>query len=202
MTRIVDEIVSIEWTMFDKVQNRGGRAACRDDRATFFLMRSSQLMAWDDAIRESYLSDLRAAQQQGRNLLSEKYGYMMARTAPEEFAQIRDCLPAREPEKDAYIAEICAAHVAWMEKAAERYPHLTGRGRAIRSSADSAAATSFETYLWGELSTYSMETIRRYAAYVAVLKKEGKNMNEMVLQNTVTQYGYASLKAAEEYLSG
>lgn len=187
--------------MFDKVQNRGGRSACQDDRMTFALMRASQLMAWNDVMRESYLSDLRAAQRQGRNLLSEKYGYMMARTAPEEFSQIRDRLPDRDPEKDAYIEEICAMHIAWLEDVAERYPHLAGCGRAIRKSEDSAVATSFETYLWGELSTYSLETLRRYAAYVAKLRREGENMNEMVLQNTVMQYGYVSLKAAEERIS-
>lgn len=202
MNPIIQQIIETEWAMFDKVHNRGGRAACQDDRETFFLMRASQLMAWSADMQESYLADLRDAAHAGRNPLSEKYGYMMERTSPAEFAQIKAYLPPRDPEKDRLIDDICAAHVAWLEALAARYPHLTGRGRPIRREADSIASTSFETYLWGELATYSLETIRRYADYVARLQNEGKNLNEMVLQNTAAQYGYASLDEAEAHLSG
>lgn len=95
---------------FDKVQNIGGRASCRMTKPTFFLMRSSQLMAWTPAMQQSYLRDLREAQAQGRNPLSEKYGYMMERTSPAEFARIRHQLPARDPEKDRKIDRIlCGA---------------------------------------------------------------------------------------------
>lgn len=202
MNQTVEQIVETEWAMFDKVHNRGGRAACQDDRETFFLMRTSQLMAWSADMQESYLADLREAARAGRNPLSEKYGYMMARTSPAEFAQIQDRLPPRDPEKDRLIDGICAAHVAWLETLSARYPHLTGRGRPIRRQADSLAATSFETYLWGELATYSMETIRRYAAYVAHLQAEGENLNEMVLRNTAAQYGYGSLEEVEAHFAG
>lgn len=202
MNSLVKQIVETEWALFDRVPNRGGRAACQGDRETFFLMRSSQLAAWSADVQESYLADLRAACRAERNLLTEKYGYMMERTCPGEFAQIRDRLPPRDPEKDRLIDGVCAVHVAWLEALAARYPHLAGRGRAIRREEDSPADTSFETYLWGELATYSMETLRRYAAYVVRLQKEGKNLNEMVLQNTAAQYGYGSLEEAEARLAG
>ena len=201
MNTTVEEIINIEWAMFDKVQNRGGRASCQDDKATFFLMRSSQLTAWSEALCASYLHDLRDAQKSGRNPLTEKYAYMMARTNPLEFAQIKDRIPPRDPEKDALIDRICAVHVAWLEEQAAKYPGLTGRGRVIRRSGDAPTVTSFETYLWGELATYSMETIRLYAGYVAQLQQEGKNLNLMVLQNTVRQYGYSSLEEAEARVS-
>ena len=54
MEPLVREIVETEWDLFDKVRNRGGRAACQDDANTFFIMRSSQLAAWTTAMRESY----------------------------------------------------------------------------------------------------------------------------------------------------
>lgn len=202
MNQTIQQIIETEWAMFDKVHNRGGRAACQDDRETFFLMRASQLMAWSADMQESYLSDLRDAARVGRNPLSEKYGYTMERTSPAEFAQIKTYLPPRDPEKDRLIDGICAAHVAWLEALAVRYPYLTGRGRPIRREADSIAATSFETYLWGELATYSLETIRRYAEYVVCLQSEGGNLNEMVLQNTAAQYGDTSLDEAEAHFSG
>lgn len=202
MEQTVEQIVALEWQMFDKVHNRGGRAACQDDARTFSIMRSSQLEAWTEEMRQSYWRDLQDAQAVGRNPLAEKYGYMMERTNPQEYAQIRDQLPARTPEKEALIAPICAAHVAWLEQMAERYPTLAGRGRAIRREQDSPVSTSFETYLWGELATYSLQTLRLYAAYVAQLREQGRNLNGEILLNTVRQYGYASLDEAEARLSG
>lgn len=196
------KIVELEWAMFDKVQNRGGRAACQDDARTFSIMRTSQLAAWTEEMRQSYLNDLRAAQTAGRNPLAEKYGYMMARTCPAEYEQIKDQLPPRTAEKDASIEQICAAHVGWLEQLAERYPGLTGQGRAIRKEEDSPVSTSFETYLWGELATYSLRTLRLYADHVGRLLAEGRSMNEEILRNTVRQYGYASLDAAEAQFAG
>ena len=40
--RMIDDIIDIEWNMFDKVNNAGGRAACQDDWWTFYAMRFSQ----------------------------------------------------------------------------------------------------------------------------------------------------------------
>ena len=70
MNSLVKQIVETEWALFDRVPNRGGRAACQDDRETFFLMRSSQLAAWSADVQESYLADLRAACRAERNLLT------------------------------------------------------------------------------------------------------------------------------------
>ncbi|MBR2189150.1 MAG: DUF4125 family protein [Eubacterium sp.] len=200
MNDIINEILQIEWSMFDKVQNIGGRASCQDERQTFYIMRSSQLIAWPERMQESYLEDLKQAEREGRNPLSEKYGYMMERTSPAEYAGIRDQLPPRTPAKDAMIDRICEIQVAWQEDLAARFPGLTGRGRSIRRSEDSPFNTSFETYLWGELATYSEKTVRLYMEFVGQLQREGRNLPEMVLQNTTAQYGYRSLEEAEESL--
>lgn len=197
MKTTTEQIAETEWALFDKVQNRGGRASCQDDSRTFFIMRGSQLAAWNEKMRQSYLNDLLHAQAAGRNPLAEKYGYMMERTSPIEYEQIKEQLPPRTVEKNALIGKICAAQVRWLEDLALRYPGLTSRGRGIRKETDSLVSTSFETYLWGELATYSMRTLRLYAAYVDQLLGEGRNMNEEILRNTVLQYGYASLDEAE-----
>ncbi len=86
----------------------------------------------------------------------------------------------------------------WLEDLNSRYPKLTGRGRPIRSSQDGPGVTSFETYLWGELAAYSVETLRLYRAYVEQLRQTGYNLNEMILKNTVQQYGWSSLEDAEK----
>lgn len=197
MEDIINSAVAMEWEMFDKVQNCGGRAACQDDAETFSIMRSSQFQAWDRELLESYREDLLYAQAQGRNLLCEKYAYMMERTAPAEYQRIKAALPV--PSLEAlYLADmICAAHVVWQEELAKRYPLLTGRGRPIRREADGPGVTSFETYLRGELLTYSVETLRLYAALVERNQKERINLCEQVLRNTVLQYGFSSLEEAE-----
>ncbi len=198
----IEEIVELEWEMFDQVHNRGGRAACQDDWDTFFLMRASQLEAWDGAMRQSYLHDLQDAKAVGRNPLQDKYAYMMARTNPTEYAEICRFIPPRDPAKQPLIDEICQAHVDWLTQLHAQYPNLTGRGRPIRRSEDAPGVTSMETYLWGELETYSLHTLQLYAAYVRALQAQGQSMNRMVLENMAGRYGYASLEQAEASLSG
>lgn len=202
MEAIIREIISVEWELFDKVQNCGGRAACQDDSKTFAIMRSSQFRAWTPELLESYRDDLLSARTEGRNPLCEKYAYMMERTAPEEYAGIRNALPVPSPEKLWLTDLICAAHVEWQEELAKRYPCLSGQGRPIRKEADGPGITSFETYLRGELLTYSVETLRLYAALVEHSQKERVNLCEQILRNTVLQYGYPSLEAAEARQAG
>ena len=197
ITETVKAIVEIEWNLFDQVNNIGGRASCQDDKTTFFIMRSSQLMAWSAEMQESYHNDLKQALRDRRNPLTEKYAYMMECTSPKEFEQIRAQLPPRTAEKDAMIDRICTLHVKWQEELSAQYPKLCGRGRSIRKEEDTIYNTSFETYLWGELATYSEHTIRLYADYAERLQKEGKSLGKMILENTITQYGFSSLEAAE-----
>lgn len=197
MKQVSAYIVDMEWTLFDAVQNKGGRASCQDDKSTFFIMRGSQIDAWNDEMRTSYGLDLQRAGKENRNLLSEKYGYMMARTNPDEFAELAHQLPPRSDRKERYIDQICQAHVRWLQELAVHYPALTGQGRGITKESDSPYATSFETYLWGELATYSMETVELYWQYVLELQRMGKNLNRMILEGTVKCYGYGSLEEAE-----
>jgi len=192
----IDEIIRLEWEMFQQAQNVGGRADCQENPEMFRLMRESQFAAWTEPLLTSYLHDLQAARREKRNLLAEKYAWMMEHTFPEEFTQLRDRLPALDPEKERLIGIICSLHVAWFAKLAARYPKLTGRGRPIHSSEDSPAATSFETYLRGELRTYSSRTVRLYAAYVQQLRRERWNLNEEILRNMVERSGFSSLAAA------
>lgn len=192
------EIIDLEWIMFDRVQNIGGRADCQDNRPAFYIMRGSQLSAWSREMRKSYLQDLRQAQAQDRNLLAEKYGYMMEQTNPVEYAQIKDRLPARSGEKLALIKTICCQQVKWQEELSEEFPALTGRGRATHSEDDKAWATSFETYLSRELSTYSMRTLHLYEEHLQKQREAGVNMNRRILEKEAELYGYPSLEAAEK----
>lgn len=81
---LINAVIEMEWQMFDRVNNQGGRADCQDDAWTFYVMRYSQFSAWPLQLISSYRQDVEDAAKQGRNLLTEKYAYMMGlyRTGP------------------------------------------------------------------------------------------------------------------------
>lgn len=193
----IKNIVAAEWNMFDKVQNIGGRASCQDDFETFDIMRKSQYMTWNDTMLESYLADLNNAQQTGRNLISEKYARMMEYTSPEEYKKISAELPEMTSQQRDIINQIAGIQAGMMDDFAEKYPKLANNARNIHSSDDNQYDTSYETYLKGELSTYSPDTLTLYGRFIVDLYRSGKNLAEITMLNTVKLYGYKNLDDAE-----
>ena len=96
---LVEKIVKAEWEAFDKVQNEGGRASCQNDWNTFSIMRKSQYMTWPEELLAMFLEYFTACYEQGRNLITEKYGRMEESTAPEAYAKIKDAFPALSEER-------------------------------------------------------------------------------------------------------
>lgn len=196
----VDMIVELEWKEFDKVQNEGGRADCQDDWDTFMVMRKSQYLTWTEKMLDEYLWYFNECMKEGRNLITEKYGRMMESTVPWEYENIKDKLPALSKERKAVMEAVIRIQVGWMEEFAEEFPRMAGNARSIHTSEDRVFNTSYETYLRGELGTYSEELMGMYGRFVADLAKEGKNLARMTMENTAKLYGYASLEAAEKSL--
>jgi hypothetical protein len=197
---LIARIVEIEWKMLQNVPNIGGTAACQEDPKTFEIMRSSQAMSWSEAALDSYLDDLTEAEKKGRNLLTEKYARMMKSTSPPEYAQIEHLLPPLNPEVPPLIDKIAEIVLAWEEELWQKYPHLLARGRPIRNSDDTPYVTSLETYLRGELATYSSRTLELYYENVLKQKSENINASELTLAHTIKRYGFNSLKEANEKL--
>jgi len=198
---IIDDIISLEWRAFDKVHNEGGRANCQDDFGTFEIMRKSQFLCWDDATLNGYLADLHAAQQVGRNLIQEKYARMMASTAPAQYASFAHTLPALTPWQLATIETIIAQQVAWRVEFAASYPLMSSQARLIRTAEDTPYETSFETYLRGELGTYSAATLQAYQNMIEAYASKGENITAATMNHTAMLYGYASLAEAESKLA-
>lgn len=196
----VMEIVKLEWQQFDQVKNEGGRADCQDDWNTFSIMRKSQYLAWPKELQESFLRDLQAAQQKGWNLITEKYARMMESTAPHKYQELESSLPKLSEERIAIQEEIIKVQVAWMESFAEKYPHMAGNARSIHTSEDNPYNTSYETYLRGELGTYSEQTFILYGRFITELYKQEKNLAYEIMENTAKLYGYQSLEDAERKL--
>ena len=195
---LIKEIVALEWEAFDKVRNEGGRASCQNDHRTFEIMRKSQYMTWPRELLVSYIEDFKAANEVGWNMITEKYGRMMESTAPDKWNKIKGDFQAISPEKKQIIEAIVAIQVGWMEDFADKYPKAAGNARSIHTSTDMEYNTSYETYLRGEISTYSDETLKLYGAFIAGLAREEKNLAYMTMLNTVKLYGYKSLEELEE----
>ncbi|MDR2480532.1 MAG: DUF4125 family protein [Treponema sp.] len=202
LRELLDRIISVEWDMFDRVQNRGGRASCQDNYPSFDRMRRSQFEAWDRTVLESYLSDLEEAQKEGRNPLAEKYGYMMEYTSPGEYQHIRDILPPLPEEKKKLVRRITDKQLAAYDEAVKQYPLMASRGRKKHTGEETGFFASIETYLLGELSAYSTKTLLLYERYMDELQKRGENLPLMILENTAKQYGFASLEEAELQAGG
>ena len=200
-SELVDYMVSMEWKAFDKVQNLDGRAECQDDWNTFSIMRKSQYLTWPRTLLESFIRDFHSANQQGQNLITFKYARMMESTDPIRYAQIQDKLPMLDPQQKKIIEQIVMIQVSWMEEFAVEYPHMAENARSIHTSEDTLYNTSYETYLRGELSTYSTQTLKLYGDFVVDLAKNGQNLAKMTMENTARLYGYESLETAERMLS-
>ncbi len=198
---LIAQIVAQEWAQFNEVQNNGGRADCQNNPKEFEIMRSSQLKTWSEYVLESYLNDLVTAGYMGRNLLTEKYAYMMESTHPEEFKEIEQFLPVIEPQVRAKIDEIVEINIDWQLEADEKYPNLRAKGRPVYSKDDTPYVTSFETYLRCELKTYSTDTIMKLHAYTLTCLEKHYNMAIANLQNMVTQMGYSSAEEANEKMT-
>ncbi|MDR2771082.1 MAG: DUF4125 family protein [Clostridiales Family XIII bacterium] len=200
MNELIDRIVAIEWKMFDKAENASGRAACQDDRDTFDIMRRSQFEAWNEALLRSYLADLNEALTQGRNLLTEKYAYIMEYTVPLEFQEIKDALPPVSYEKKIFINKITELCMMGYDEIADAYPRLAAQGRPQYRAQQTDDYPSAEAYMLGELSTLSLRTLRLYLDRLLRLSTARRNFSRMILENTMRKYGFASLAAAEARL--
>lgn len=197
---LVNELVSLEWEAFDKVENLGGRANCQDDWNTFSIMRKSQYYTWTEPMLKSYIHDFHAANDRGWNLITEKYGRMMKSTDPVRYQELEKEFPAISEQKQEIIEAIVSIQVGWMEDFARRFPKAAGNARSIHTAEDTPFNTSYETYLRGELGTYSDETLDLYGRFIAGLCQKEENLAEMTMRNTAFLYGYASLEDLEEKL--
>jgi len=197
ITALSLSIAKAEFEAFDKVHNEGGRASCQNNWPTFKVMRMSQYMTWNEDMLLQYLYDFKTNYANGRNMIEEKYARMMASTAPEEYEQFADRLPKIAAEKRQIMEQIIELQVKWMEEFAAEYPKLAGNARTIHTAEDLPYDTSYETYLRGELGTYSDKMLEMYGRYIVEYAKSGKNVAREIMANTITFYGYNSFEEAE-----
>ena len=177
---LINRIIELEWDMFDKVTNTGGRAACQDDEWTFYVMRFSQFSALNEAMLQSYEQDLLQAQREGRNMVTEKYGYMMEYTDPAYFdKQLKPALPQVSPAKEELVDRIANLLLGFEKAFDARYPALYSEKPAFAGSRGGKCIVSSLRYRrtenlfprehWNCITGRSPESIRRTKSIIRLL---------------------------------
>ena len=195
---LINQIIAEEWDMFQKTQNVGGRAWCQDDQIQFDANRRAQFDTWDEKTLQLYQKDLLEAKEEGQNPVTLKYAYMMETTSPAEYLLLKDRLPVVDEEKRGYIDRMAEMTAIWCEEFALRYPKLARHGRPARSEMDAPGITSAQTYCRGELSTYSLETLKSLAAIYEDYAAKQENLFEKSVENEMQFLLHKSLQEMEE----
>ncbi|MCI8645901.1 MAG: DUF4125 family protein [Firmicutes bacterium] len=196
---LINDIIEREWAMFDQVENQGGRAGCQDDEWTFYAMRYSQHQAFSERTLESYRRDLQQAREEGRNLLTEKYAYMMEFTQPDYFDKnLRPHLPSVSPEKGELVDRIANLSIRFQQDFEKVYPAFARAGRPVTGT--DGPDVSLHIYTIGELKTYSVNTLISYLEDMRRSEQNGENTAFRIHKSTAEFYGYSSLAAAESQL--
>ena len=195
---LVFDVSRMEWEMFQKVYNTGGRASCQDDPDTFFRMRMSQWLVYSEGLLRSYQADCQKAIADGKNLIFEKYARMMETTYPEEYVKLIPYLPVIAEREVLKIEEIVQIHLKWDKEMLEKYPHIRAQGRALHTEEDNVSeGSSMESYLRAELKTYSEKTCDMLYQETVEAWEKGDNLLQQIIANETAFYGYASLEDAE-----
>lgn len=197
--KLIDKLIDTEFAMFQHVQGSHGRASCQNDPKTFHMMRKAQFCTWSVEVLESYEADLERAGQEGRNMPEEKYAFMMESTHPVEFVAIAHLLPRLSASKIAMRESIVATYMIWERQLLADYPYIKAQGRPSFSHEDIVRGTSVETYLRGELSTYSMATLMLLDVYTKACAKQARNLAFENLAYISKCYGHESVEKAEEW---
>lgn len=191
---LVEEIIKLEYEMFSKVNGIDGRAFCQDDYKTFYVMRYSQHNVFSYETLQSYINDLLEAKSQNRNLVSEKYGYMMEITDNDYYKKnLENKLPICSKEKKIIIDYIMELLEIENKKFSKKYPFISKK---MRPENNEKIATS-NVYMIGELKTYSKKTLEYCISDIISLIIKGENIIEKIQRKTISFYGFKSLEEME-----
>ena len=193
--KIINEILEKEWKYFSNLNNIGGRADCQDNREDFIIMRKSQWETFNEETLLSYLEDLNSK----NNPLFQKYAQMMKYNSPEEYEKIKDILEKTSEEKTDLVNKIMFIYMEWEKEFFERYPIFSSMGRPLYSSEDDNIETSIETYLRGELLSYSEKTLSLYLEYIIDNKEKNINLAIKNMDNLAKMQGFNDSDEVEEY---
>ena len=183
--KYLSEIIEKEWDMFTSVNAINKNAPCLNNKREFTIVRLSQWMVYDEEILKSYLEDIDGFTREGRNIVAEKYAWMMETTEPKHFSTIRHLLGPVSEEKQQLIEAILLINKYWYSHITRELPNTIKYSREVGSLQDKIDNTSVETYMRGEFNTYSEKTLRKILKYYLLKSKEGVNIPFEIIKNQV-----------------
>ncbi len=174
---LIKEIIDHELNMFLAVNNRGGTSPCQERPESFRIMREMTHGVLSDSFLESYLGDLKQAETEGRNFMTEKYALMEGLIPP-----LRDT-----PQ----LKEIVNAESEWRKEVATQFP------RTVQPEGHEG----FCLYLGCELQTYSDATMNAYYEDIMAAQQKHHNLVRERYELLMNKLGYGSLKECEAGLT-
>ena len=170
---LITNVVSNEWEMFTNTNNIGRRSSCQDQKGNFIASRAAYWNMFDEQVLSSYLKDLSNAKSNKINLAAQKYGYMMESTDPDYFKTIKHLLVPVSDKKLKLVDSIMLIYMKWEESLISS--SLDNKNRVLYKQYDSKYNTSVETYMRGELTSYSEETLSLILAQFLKNVSNGEN---------------------------
>lgn len=201
MSSLINEIIEKEWEMFRVLKNIGGPAECQNNKEEFFIMRRGQWENLPEKILNSYLDDLNNAILNNRNLLQEKYVKMMEYSDPIEYENVKHILFELTPGHKTMIKQIENIYLIWGYEFEKKYPKFSKLTRNLKSENDTPEKASLQTYLRGELSSYSPKTVLFYLDYIKECYEKGINLIYETHNEVVKLKGFENLESVERNLN-
>ncbi len=115
---------------------------------------------------------------------------------PNEYEKIKFSLEELNEEKINLVNKIMEIYMKWEEEFFEKFPLYSSMGRPLYSTSDDMEDTSIETYLRGELSSYSQKTLTLFFNYI---KKSDKNLAIENMDYLAQMQGFENSTDVEEY---
>jgi len=196
--QIIDAIIALEWKMLISVTALDDPFGCREDPVTFQIMRRAQHLIWSVDTLEGYLADLKTAEGQRVNMIAERYAHMMKVTHPDEYEQLKAKLRPVAPEAYTLVERLMEVFSVYGNQVDKAFPCVRASGR---PSTEDGSWTSVETYLQGELLTYSVNTLRLCSRDALLARDKGINLSELNLRYIAAFYGFSSLEEMERKIS-
>ena len=123
----------------------------------------------------------------------------MKYNSPQEYEKIKDILESPGQNKISLIEKIMSIYMKWEEEFFKKYPIFSSMGRALYSKDDDDIETSIETYLRGELLSYSEKTLELYLKYILEMKEKNINLAIKNMDNLANMQGFKNSNDVEEY---
>jgi hypothetical protein len=187
-----EDLIELEWKEYQEITKN------EDQKDNFFRLRRSQFALWSDKMLESRFWDLERAKDSGHNLLADKYTWVLKYTDPEDFEKTKLNLAVEDMDQETLINIITTIETEWENMFEKEYPNLSRFSSRLHSYEDKKENLPFNACLWGELHTFSKNTLDAYWDMVDYFAETGKNMISAIMYAMVKEYGYRSLEEAEK----